>query len=793
MYVYYGNPLAQAGTTTEYDFNLLQGLVGYWPMNDAGIDAEGETVIDASVNANTGTLYGDDGTGDNGTGMDCTATGNYGTACDFDGVDDYVTMGDLASFDFTTGAMAVSVWFKTPSRDITENERMVTHGTTGSNYGFDLGFIATDDVIFFGDSAGFRKTTNTFDDGNWHYVVAQHDGTNTLSGLSIYVDGVREDDGEAGTFNGFSANSEPLTIGALFDDGGRKQEYLGQIDDVRIYNRALSAAEITQLYYSNTSIQTAVSGTSNPSPSFAAEEIGPGPVLHLRFDEASGTVAKDSTSSGFNGTHNNTPTIQTEDMCVAGKCLWFDGTNNENVSKADEALLDFVAADNFTIQAWVKRNGASSANNFILTKAQSGYTGYKLYQDASGDYCFDVSDGSNTDTACTSAVDFDDDKWHLVQGVKTGTTDITLYVDGNQRAQDASIAATGTLANAGTFYIGVDLDGTSNEWLGFIDEVKVYPYARSAAQIATDYNSRGSSKGSSAVIASGAKQSLSNGLVGYWKMDEASATTTTTDSSGNGNTGSINLWGGGNTATSSARVGGKFGGGIDFDGGDDYVDVGDDNSLDLINDLTMGFWVKPSSVQSSSANILRKDAGLVDSNRNGFGIEMNGVANSNEYIAGWKHDSTNECWTNIFSLTSDVWQHVVVTKDDTVLTAYVNGVSTGSCTGGDSTIGTNTVSLQIGGWTVYSSRYFNGQIDEVRIYNRALSGAEVVDLYNFAPGPVAQYKLEEGSGTSANDSSGNGRTGTINGNPVWAPGKYGKGLKMDGTGDNVQVSDFEDE
>lgn len=40
------------------------------------------------------------------------------------------------------------------------------------------------------------------------------------------------------------------------------------------------------------------------------------------------------------------------------------------------------------------------------------------------------------------------------------------------------------------------------------------------------------------------------------------------------------------------------------------------------------------------------------------------------------------------------------------------------------------------------------------------------------------------------DSSGNGRTGTINGNPLWAPGKYGAGLKMDGTGDDIQVSDF---
>lgn len=228
--------------------------------------------------------------------------------------------------------------------------------------------------------------------------------------------------------------------------------------------------------------------TTTPSggaPAAGSEAKAPSPTLYWKLDDATGTTAQDSTINNLDGTLNNTPTWQAEDMCVAGKCLWFDGTNNENVSKADNGNLDFVAADNFTIQAWVKRNGSSSANNFIITKAQTGYTGYKLYQDASGDYCFDVSDGTNTDSACTSAVDFDDDKWHQVVGVKAGTTSITLFVDGRERAQDATIAATGTLANTGTFYAGVDLDGIPNEWLGFIDEVKVYRdnSARTAAQV----------------------------------------------------------------------------------------------------------------------------------------------------------------------------------------------------------------------------------------------------------------------------------------------------------------------
>lgn len=264
------------------------------------------------------------------------------------------------------------------------------------------------------------------------------------------------------------------------------------------------------VYYGNPSAASADAGAFSQSEasnysvgSLASAEIALFPVAYWKFDDGTGTTAYDSTANALNGTLNNTPTWQTEDQCIAGKCLYFDGSNNENVSRADNVLLDFVAADNFTVQAWVKRNGASSANNFILTKAQSGYTGYtgytgyKLYQDASGDYCFDVSDGTNTDTTCTSAVEFDNNQWHLVTGVKAATTSITLFVDGKQRAQDASIAATGTLANTGTFYAGVDLDGTSNEWLGFIDEVKVFRdnTARTAAQVAADYNARSNPEG----------------------------------------------------------------------------------------------------------------------------------------------------------------------------------------------------------------------------------------------------------------------------------------------------------
>ncbi len=221
---------------------LWEGLIGAWVP---ALGVTGGTLRDVSGHGVHGTLVSIPSTG---WGISNNPR-VPGYALTFDGSADYVTMGDAEAFNFTSGQMAVLVWFKTPARDILENERLVSHGFAGTDFGFDLAFNKTGDIMTFGDSAGFRKTTNVFDDGNWHRIVGQHNGTNALSGLFIYVDGIREDDDEAGTFNGFSVNSEPLTIGGSFNSSTAEKFFNGEIGEVRIYNRILAEAEILFDYY----------------------------------------------------------------------------------------------------------------------------------------------------------------------------------------------------------------------------------------------------------------------------------------------------------------------------------------------------------------------------------------------------------------------------------------------------------------------------------------------------------------------------------------------------------------
>ena len=88
------------------------------------------------------------------------------------------------------------------------------------------------------------------------------------------------------------------------------------------------------------------------------------------------------------------------------------------------------------------------------------------------------------------------------------------------------------------------------------------------------------------------------------------------------------------------------------------------------------------------------------------------------------------------------------------------------------------------GWTPQD--FFNGTLDEVRMYERALTGNEVQDL-----SLIAYWKLDEGSGNLALDSSTNGNDGTVHGDPVWTTGKIDGALSFDGIDDYVDVGDID--
>jgi hypothetical protein len=196
------------------------------------------------------------------------------------------------------------------------------------------------------------------------------------------------------------------------------------------------------------------------------------------------------------------------------------------------------------------------------------------------------------------------------------------------------------------------------------------------------------------------------GLVAAFNFDEGSGSAVA-DSSGNGNSGAV--------AGASWTAEGKVGSALVFDGVDNRVDVPDSDSLDLANGMTLEAWVYPTAL-SGWRTVIMKEAS------NGLAYVL--YANDNApRSAGYVHIGGDMGVPGSSALPLNIWTHLAVTYDGAVLRLYENGVEVGSqAVSGD--IATSSQALRIGGNAVWGE-YFSGRIDQVRIYNRALTPAEI--------------------------------------------------------------------
>lgn len=211
-----------------------------------------------------------------------------------------------------------------------------------------------------------------------------------------------------------------------------------------------------------------------------------------------------------------------------------------------------------------------------------------------------------------------------------------------------------------------------------------------------------------------AASASTGGLVAAYNFEEASGATVV-DASGKGNHGTIK------EAARSAS--GKFGRTLSFDGVNDWVTVNDSNSLDLTNGMTLAAWVYPTATMSSWRNVLLKEQS------GGLAYALYANSDSNQPIASLNVGGDQNL-PGGSALTANTWTHLAATYDGAAERLYVNGNQVAS----KAQTGNMTVSsgaLRIGGNSVWSE-FFKGRIDEIRIYNRALSATELKTDMNTA-------------------------------------------------------------
>lgn len=358
--------------------------------------------------------------------------------------------------------------------------------------------------------------------------------------------------------------------------------------------------------------------------SLGSQEVGGGPIAYWKFDEAGGITVYDSTQDGFNGTFgtgDSAPTRVTEDSCISGRCLQFDGTN-------DYVAIGSTINNVQSISFWLK---PVSVGQSIISLGPSS-----IYLDSSS------------------------------QIGTSGFSSPTVYVNGRIASavtlgqwQYISIT-TATPITGNNINIGRVSTSYTN---ASFDDFKIYSYSRSALQTKTDYNSRGSAKGNSANLGNNKNNSVafSDGLVGFWKMDENSwtndcSTASITDSSGNLN----HLRSCPSSTGSTGTTTGKFGNAGQFDGGNDYGQIESSSAFEIGGPLTLATWVNPTAVASEQTLAGNWDE-TTGGNSRSYRIYINSSAKFCGDISSDGSSSTvySECSTT--SLTASSFSHVAMT------------------------------------------------------------------------------------------------------------------------------------
>ena len=216
------------------------GLVAEWRFEEGS----GSVLVDSSGNGNDGVIHGA-----------TWVEGKYGKALSFDGVDDYISLPRI--FMNTPSQISVEGWFETTS------DSHMMFFSFGGCYVMYMRAWRSDPSgallpLFDRSSRGDASWGSGYNDGYWHHFVAVNDGSKT----TLYVDGFIVNSRSETLFDISSINT-PYVLGSQIPGAPETNRFDGIIDEVRIYNRALTSDEIKSHYEGK---QTAIALTKSATP-----------------------------------------------------------------------------------------------------------------------------------------------------------------------------------------------------------------------------------------------------------------------------------------------------------------------------------------------------------------------------------------------------------------------------------------------------------------------------------------------------------------------------------------------
>ncbi|MCP4110167.1 MAG: LamG domain-containing protein [Desulfobacteraceae bacterium] len=380
----------------------------------------------------------------------------------FDGVDDKITVPD-SNGDFNVdNGLTISLWIKFP--DELPNGSFVSKSSRSQNTGYIFPYITGNGdgfgLITHTSSCGWCDHRRSFsyqnisDPQSWHCYTGVFDGTEKR----VYIDGkLVSTDLQEGNI---TANTNDLVIGT---QPGYNEWANATVDDVRMYSRAISEAEVQLLSQQNT-----------PNP-----DLNAGLVAYYPFNEN----ANDASGNGNHGTVNGA-VLSEDKFGNASHAFSFDGTDDYIEVPHSQSLN----MPSFTLFSWVKFNSdIGKTQKRIVCKQQNNSHAYGLEIFGNGFYgsignrlVMHTSDGSTWYTVM-SETQLNPGEWYNVVGTYDGT-EMKLYING---VSDASLLQPNgqTLDNNAPLFIGRSQPGIIYAFDGSIDETRIYNRALSQEEI----------------------------------------------------------------------------------------------------------------------------------------------------------------------------------------------------------------------------------------------------------------------------------------------------------------------
>ena len=797
---------------------LPPGVVGFWTLDGDGDDASGHNLGGTPTNADW-------------------VAGLYDLAFRFDG-DDAMVVNYVPQLDLTRVTM--SAWIRPVEYNLAETaDRGIIMNKEGA---YEMGLEDNTGAL----QGAFSPCWRWFGSvrvpiHEWTHVAMAYDGVSEIH----YVHGINQETDPCGTGGDITNTAQPLRIGARsgiesFCGGAancdHSSQFQGDVDEVMLFNRAITAQEITNLKnvnYRTGGGMTNVYAAGEPNPA----QLPGGCVGFWPLDGDGSDIA-----AGNNAQPNNEEWVKG----LFGLAFRFDGDDALRVTRCNKDTAGTWSLDltTVTMLGWVRPQGydiAYGADRGIIMNKESSYE-------------FGLADNTGALQGAFSPcwrwwgeIRIPLHEWSHVAVSYDGTNE--AHFISSRQVEATACGAGGDLTPnpQADFRIGHRETtagrplGHSN-FVGDIDEAMVFNRALGESELngiyRGVYRSTGAATGrnvrhthdlsGNGVTATADSHSytavraklLRNlpSLVGFWPLDGDA-----TDATGNGLDGSV---------SNPQWVTGAYGLAIAFDGSDGITVQADAIATQTINQVTMAAWVKAEAggAVTGGAATFEADHGIIMNKEN---VYEYGVQTSNGALQGafgtqgdanW-YSANGGCWRwwgNIV-IPAHEWVHTAVSFDGSTEYHYVSGVQVEQTAcdgngGGDLSVNDNHFYIgqrdqtrSTGGGqstvnTVQGHSQWRGDIDEAMLFNTAITAEQVDYIYNLQyrsktasapalrlpgtpnvaalPSSLVGFWPLDHDGT---DLGPHGLTG-MDPAPLWVAGKYNLALNFDG-GDGFVITD----